>query len=335
MEAGDRVPADGRVVYSVQLSAQEAALTGESLPVHKITEALTAEGLPWGQKEHGVHGDGGGERKGPDGRHADRARDGAGKDRFHATARLGRKDTFTGPFGRTRTPTRLFCLGIVAVVFALGLWRGMAFIEILLTALSLAVAAIPEGLPAIVTVALALGVRRMAKRNALIRRLPSVETLGCASVICTDKTGTLTQNEMTVKYVWANEEFVNVSGVGYSPQGRFEQEGKVLNPEDHQELMMALKISVFMQQRAVRRGGRRLANHYGDPTEGSLIVAAAKAGLKKEDLEARYPLCGEVPFDSERKRMSMARQSPARGRECPFLSKGLWTLSWSAAVHLD
>ena len=174
-----------------------------------------------------------------------------------------------------------FCLGIVAVVFALGLWRGMAFIEILLTALSLAVAAIPEGLPAIVTVALALGVRRMAKRNALIRRLPSVETLGCASVICTDKTGTLTQNEMTVRCAWVNEEFVDVSGVGYSPQGRFEQEGKALNPEDHPELMMALKVSVLCNSARLGESDG-VWNIVGDPTEGCLIVAAAKGVSRKK-----------------------------------------------------
>ena len=310
LEAGDRIPADGRVTYSVQLSAQEAALTGESVSVRKITEALTAADLPLGDKKN-------------------MAFMGtvvvSGKGRMVVTqtgleTELGKIASMLQQGSEEKTPLQIrleelgrrlvyFCLGIVAVVFALGLWRGMAFIEILLTALSLAVAAIPEGLPAIVTVALALGVRRMAKRNALIRRLPSVETLGCASVICTDKTGTLTQNEMTVRCAWVNEEFVDVSGVGYSPQGRFEQEGKALNPEDHPELMMALKVAVLCN--SARLGESDGAwNIVGDPTEGCLIVAAAKAGLKKEALESRYPLAGEVPFDSDRKRMSVARQSP-------------------------
>ena len=310
LEAGDRIPADGRVVYSVQLSAQEAALTGESLPVHKTTEAMTAEDLPLGDKKN-------------------MAFLGtvvvSGKGRMAVTqtglaTELGKIASLLREGSEEKTPLQirleglgrrlvLFCLGIVAVVFVLGLVRGIGFIDILLTALSLAVAAIPEGLPAIVTVALALGVRRMAKRNALVRRLPSVETLGCASVICTDKTGTLTQNEMTVRCVWVNEKFVDVSGVGYSPQGGFEQDGKVLNPEEHPELMMALKVSVLCN--SAQLGGSDGAwNIIGDPTEGSLIVAAAKAGLKKEALEARYPLSGEVPFDSDRKRMSVARQSP-------------------------
>lgn len=310
LEAGDRIPADGRVTYSVQLSTQEASLTGESMAVHKVTEALLQKDFSLGDRKNMVFM-------------------GtvvvSGKGRMVVTqtgleTELGKIASMLQQGSEEKTPLQIrleelgrrlvyFCLGIVAVVFVLGLGRGMGFIDVLLTALSLAVAAIPEGLPAIVTVALALGVRRMAKRNALIRRLPSVETLGCASVICTDKTGTLTQNEMTVRCVWVNEEFVNVTGVGYSPQGRFEQEGKGLNPEDHQELMMALKISVLCNSAQLGESDGTW-QIIGDPTEGSLIVAAAKAGFKKEVLEARYPLAGEVPFDSDRKRMSVARQSP-------------------------
>lgn len=310
LEAGDRVPADGRVVYSVQLSVQEAALTGESMPVPKIIEAMTADDLPLGDKKNMAFM----------GTVVVR-----GKGRMVVTqtglaTELGKIASLLREGSEEKTPLQirleglgrrlvLFCLGIVVVVFVLGLARGIGFIDILLTALSLAVAAIPEGLPAIVTVALALGVRRMAKRNALIRRLPSVETLGCASVICTDKTGTLTQNEMTVRSVWVNEKFVDVAGAGYSPQGGFEQDGKGLDPEEHPELMMALKISVLCNnaQLGESDGAWQII---GDPTEGSLIVAAAKAGLKKEDLEAQYPLTGEIPFDSDRKRMSVARQSP-------------------------
>jgi len=308
LEAGDHIPADGRVIYSIQLSTQEAAMTGESAPVHKITEALAEENLSIGDRKNMVFM-------------------GtvvvSGKGRMVVTqtgleTELGKIASMLQEGSEEKTPLQIrleelgrrlvyFCLGIVAVVFALGLWRGMAFIEILLTALSLAVAAIPEGLPAIVTVALALGVRRMVKRNALIRRLPSVETLGCASVICTDKTGTLTQNEMTVRSIWVNERFVDVSGVGYIPEGNFEQEGKVLKPEDNDEFMMAFKIAVLCNNAELRESGG-MWQVIGDPTEGALLTAAGKASLQKKVLESQHAFLGEIPFDSERKRMSVLRQ---------------------------
>ena len=203
------------------------------------------------------------------------------------------------------------CLGIVSLVFAFGFLKGTPLIENFLISISLAVAAIPEGLPAIVTIALSIGVHKMAKRNALVRRLPSVETLGCTTVICTDKTGTLTQNEMTVRSIWVNNTFIDVTGIGYNPEGNFEINHLTINPKDIPELLMALKIGILCNGAELHQTHDHLKNWNitGDPTEGALLAAAGKANLFKQDLETENPLISEIPFDSERKRMSMARQT--------------------------
>lgn len=190
------------------------------------------------------------------------------------------------------------CLGIVAIVFILGILQGHSFLNILLIATSLAVAAVPEGLPAIVTIALAIGARKMAKRKALIRCLASVETLGCASVICTDKTGTLTKNEMSVRKLWANQEQIDVSEL-----------------ESQQVVLSACRIRRLLEIGILCNNAHLTQTEQGwhitgDPTEGALIVAAEKGGMKKRDLETTNPILGEIPFDSERKRMSVLRQTP-------------------------
>jgi Ca2+-transporting ATPase len=196
------------------------------------------------------------------------------------------------------------CLIIVVVVFALGLWRGVPLVEMFLTAVSLAVAAIPEGLPAVVTIALALGVRR-------IRKLPSVETLGSATVICTDKTGTLTQSEMTVRKIGFLDRIIDVSGDGYVPQGEFRLDGQPLGNED-EDLQLALKIAVLCNNSTLKQDGSDGSNWsiIGDPTEGALLAAAAKAGLWRDNLERDYSLVAELPFDSNRKRMSTVWRGP-------------------------
>jgi Ca2+-transporting ATPase len=306
LEAGDRIPADGRVVNSTQLSAQESALTGESVPVGKVTKKLDGE-LSLGDRKNTVFMG---------------TVITSGKGHMVVTdvalaTELGKIANMLSQGTEEKTPLQvrleqlgkrlvMICFGIVGLVFLMGLFRGKPVIEMILTSLSLAVAAIPEGLPAVVTVALALGVRKMAKRNALVRRLASVETLGCASVICTDKTGTLTQNEMTVTRIWLPSGEIHVTGVGYAPSGEFKRKDEKLHPENDPELTLALEIGVLCNSAELNdsKGAWQIA---GDPTEGAILTAAGKAGLEKQALESKHPLLGEIPFDSQRKRMSMLR----------------------------
>ena len=209
------------------------------------------------------------------------------------------------------------CFVLVGLVFVLQWLRGGTFVEVFLTAVSLAVAAIPEGLPAVVTIALALGVQRMVKRHALIRKLPSVETLGCATVICSDKTGTLTRNEMTVRAVYAGGRLFQVSGVGYEPRGEITLGGAAVSAEAEPELRETLTCGVLCNGANLLQDGGvwRIA---GDPTEGAILTVAAKRSLTKTDLEREHPLVEEIPFDSERKMMSMIRTVPG-GRLAAFV----------------
>lgn len=318
IEAGDHIPADGRFIRSFGLSTQEAALTGESVPIHKTADSFEAYDLSVGDKKNmGFLGT--------------VAVSGKGYMIVTETGiqtELGKIASLLRQGNEEQTPLQKrlqelglrlawLCLGIVFLVFTLGYLKGTPLIENLLISISLAVAAIPEGLPAIVTIALSIGVHKMAKRNALVRRLPSVETLGCTTVICSDKTGTLTQNEMTVRSIWVNHTFIDVTGIGYSPDGNFEINHITINPKDIPELLMTLKIGVLCNSAELYQTHNHLQNWNitGDPTEGALLAVAGKANLFRQDLENENPLLSEIPFDSDRKRMSMARQT----REGPVL----------------
>lgn len=312
IEAGDRIPADGRFIQSFGLSTQEAALTGESMPIHKTADSLEAFDLSVGDKKNmGFLG----------------TVAVSGKGYMIVTdigiqTELGKIASLLQQGSEEQTPLQKrlqelglrlvwVCLGVVSLVFGLGYLKGTPLIENLLISISLAVAAIPEGLPAIVTIALSIGVHKMAKRNALVRRLPSVETLGCTTVICTDKTGTLTQNEMTVRSIFINNTFVEVTGTGYNPEGNFEINHTKINPSHIPELLTALKIGVLCNSAELHQSQNHLKiwNIIGDPTEGALLAVAGKANLFKQDLENENPLLSEIPFDSDRKRMSMVRQT--------------------------
>ncbi|MDN3506531.1 MAG: cation-translocating P-type ATPase [Simkaniaceae bacterium] len=309
LEDGDIIPADGRVIYSAQLSTQEAALTGESLPIHKITTPLAKEDLPIGDRKNmGFMG----------------TNVLKGKGRLLVTetglsTELGKIASLLTEHKEEPTPLQVrlkklghhlvfFCLGIVLVVFLIGIVKGINFIDMLLIATSLAVAAVPEGLPAIVTIGLAMGVRKMVKRKALIRKLPSVETLGCTTVICTDKTGTLTRNEMCVRKIWIDDKWIDVQGSGYIPEGNIEMDASPIKMDDFPDLKRLLEIGVLCNSSNLNKTdqGWQIT---GDPTEGSLIVLAQKAGLNKQELEKNAPILKEFPFDSERKCMSILRKA--------------------------
>ncbi|MCF7899194.1 cation-translocating P-type ATPase [Candidatus Babeliales bacterium] len=309
LEAGDIVPADGRIIHSIQLAMQEASLTGESVPVIKNSDVLSKEELPIGDRKNMAF-------------MGTIVVRGKGTIIITQTARKTELGKIASMLSEEEEPTPLqvqlrhvgyqlvaICFGIVGMVFLFGILRGHGYVSMLLTSLSLAVAAIPEGLPAVVTVALAIGVRRMARKNAIIRRLMSVETLGCTSVICTDKTGTLTKNEMTVRKMWVNNKNFDVTGTGYEPEGQFLIDDQIIKTDDYddyQELFFALKIGVLCNNANLIQKNSQW-QIVGDPTEGALLVAAAKADLNKKDLEKGYPLQDEIPFDSDRKRMSMIR----------------------------
>jgi Ca2+-transporting ATPase len=229
-------------------------------------------------------------------------------------------------------------LVICGVIFLAGVLRGISVLEMFMTAVSLAIAAVPEGLPAVVTICLALGMQRMIQRHALIRRLPAVETLGSATVICSDKTGTLTQNEMTVVQVWADNTLLNVTGEGYRPEGEFMDRSEVVDPRGYPAVDLLLRGMLLCNDarleavEASDNGGRPSWRIAGDPTEGALVVLAAKAGYWKDEMERLQPRLAEIPFDSGRKRMTTIHPNE-RGGYIAFV-KGAPDIVLQHATHI-
>ncbi|MDR3551822.1 MAG: cation-translocating P-type ATPase [Clostridia bacterium] len=349
LEAGDRVPSDARLLESNDLQADESLLTGESLPVEK--------------------------NAGCDG--------GSGCDKVFMGTMItrGRAKAFTVATGmqtemghiagmltgieEEQTPLQkrldqlgkyiaVGCLLICTAVSVTGILRGERVLNMVITGISLAVAAVPEGLPAIVTIALALGVSRMLKRNALIRRLTAVETLGCATVVCSDKTGTLTENRMTVKRAVTPSHTCDVTGSGFEPEGSFIIDGRRASTGFFPDVTRALEIAVLCNNAEVRPSveGKGLFSRLGakkntlqpsgDPTEAALLIAAVKAGITAEGLARSYRRLDEIPFDSERKCMSVsveersgARLLLVKGAPDVILEKCGFVYKDGASVLLD
>ena len=306
LEAGDRIPADLRLIKSFGLKTQEATLTGESAPVEKQGAAVLPSDAGIAERVNMVF-------------MGTTAVAGKGVGIVAATGmntELGRIAGFLKTEKREPTPLQkrlaelgrvliAGCLVLVALIFALQLFHGETLARTFLIAVSLAVAAVPEGLPAVVTIALALGLQRMVKRNALIRRLASVETLGSVTVICSDKTGTLTRNEMTVTEIVAGEERYSVTGTGYAPEGRFiGVNGTPVDPRTEPDLALALRIGMWCNNARLQAptGDDKRWSILGDPTEGALVVAAKKAGMDRDSI---HTVAHEIPFDSNRKLMSL------------------------------
>jgi Ca2+-transporting ATPase len=306
LEGGDLVAADARLIETSVLHVNEAPLTGESQAVGKFIDTL-APATPLADRKNMVFL--GTSVTGGTGR-ALVVNTGMETELGHIAKLLE-----TAESGKTPLQHRLdrvgrallwACLGIVVLIFGLGLLRGIEPFELFLSAVSLAVAAIPEGLPAVVTVALALGVQRMIRRNALVRHLPSVETLGCAEVICTDKTGTLTLGEMTARKLITSENLYRLSGEGYSTEGTFFVGNTETLSTDNPELFALLRASAACNDAELTLIDNQ-PGVIGDPTEGALLVAAAKGNITRESVEAEMPRIATVPFDSDRKRMTIIR----------------------------
>jgi len=317
LQTGDRIPADARVIKDVNLKIDESSLTGESVPVQKSIEALPYE-TPEADRKNMVYAG---------------TAVAYGRGRVIVTA-TGMKTTFGGLAGllgtieRSRTPLQesldkfgrwigIATLVIVAFVAILGVFYGFPLLDMFIWGVALAVAAIPEALPAVVTVGLGLGVRRMVKRHALVRKLPSVETLGATNVICSDKTGTLTQNKMTVERIYVNGQVLKVTGSGYHPQGEFFK-GDEKVPADDDVHLRTLLLGYALCNDAGLFEVNGVWEITGDPTEAALVVAAAKAGLHKADLDQKYPRLGEIPFSSERKRMTTFNKLEAVSGSFPY-----------------
>ena len=326
LEAGNYVPADIRLIEAVNLRVEEASLTGESLPVQKNASVLLEQNVPLGDRKNTAfmgttisYG---------------RGRGVVTNTGMHTQLGLIAEMLSSVETEETPLQKRLDELGktlsiislvLVAIVFVVAVFNytdtnllfqspteyfelfSKEFTEAFIIAISLAIAAVPEGLPAVVTISLALGMREMVRHHALIRKLSSVETLGSATTICSDKTGTLTQNEMTVTQLWVDGSFVNLSGTGYIPEGKFSVDNKEIDFKNYPAVLTALWLGVLNNDSFIEKTGesdeQATYRVVGDPTEGALLVAAAKAGGFSEELGKAYPREGEVPFDSERKRM--------------------------------
>lgn len=309
LEAGNYVPADLRLVESVNLKIDESALTGESVPVEKDAEKVLNGEVPLGDRINCAF-------------MGTVVTYGRGKGIVVSTGmktEIGMIATMLESYEEEVTPLQkkleetgkvlgIASLVICGVVFLMGLFRGIPFLEIFMTAISLAVAAIPEGLPAIVTIVLALGLQRMVKRNAIIKKLHAVETLGSTTVICSDKTGTLTQNQMTATKIFTDGQFFSITGEGYRPFGDFYLNDKKVDPRSNPTLELLLKIGALCNDAKLEEVSQEQDSPswriLGDPTEGALVVAAAKAGLVTSELEKSEPRVKEIPFDSDRKLMT-------------------------------
>ena len=304
LHAGDKVAADARLIESANLQVDEAALTGESVAVEKNTEPLGREDLALGDRTNMVFA-------------GTIATYGRGRAVIVGTGmdtQFGQIATMLQSVESGKTPLQqnldkvgrvlaLAALVVVAAIVAMGMLRGQPLLEMFIFGIALAVAVVPEALPAVVTISLAIGVQRMAKRNALVRHLPAVETLGSTSVICSDKTGTLTRDEMTARKLYTPERTLAVAGSGYEPEGEFSLDGSAVEPSP-QETELLRAAALVSDAHLTRDDAHGDWHIKGDPTEGALIVAAAKAGLQKDDLDLQFPRIGEIPFTSETKRMT-------------------------------
>ena len=315
LESGDHVAADARVLEAVELKTNEAILTGESAPVNKDTLGLSVEAAISERRNtvftatHVVYG-----------------RGRAVVTSTGMNSEFGKIAEMVQTAEEEETPLQKkldkfakkiakVVVGVVILIFAIEVveaatqgFQVSSFIDAFMSAISLAISAVPEGLPAIVTVALALGAREFAKRNALVRKLSSAESLGAVTVICSDKTGTITKGEMTVRQVYAGGRVVEVSGVGYEPKGEFKCDGSVVALSGDERLLLTVG-SLCNNAQLRRKEGDGGWEIFGDPTEGALIVAAEKAGLSREALSVESPRVREVPFTSERKLMTTVHRN--------------------------
>jgi len=312
LHTGDRLPADARLIETINLQVEESALTGESVPVEKHTNALDQLDLPVGDRRNMVFAG----TSVAYGRGRALVVETAMQTEFGKIAQLLQ----TVETGKTPLQQNLDKVGtilaraafiVVAIIIVLGLVRGQPLIEMLIFGIALAVAVVPEALPAVVTISLAIGVQKMVKRNALIRRLPAVETLGSTSVICSDKTGTLTRDEMTVRRIFAGGELFSVSGSGYVPEGVFSKNGGAPTAPTPALRQLLIASTLASDTRMIQQPGGGW-DIKGDPTEGALVVAAAKAGIQKEAFDGAYPRVHEIPFSSETKRMTTIHQTDGK-----------------------
>jgi len=300
LASGSRVPADLRLIKTIELKADESMLTGESIPAEKITTVIPEDNLtPGDQKNMAFMGT--------------VVVNGRAKGVAVATGArtvLGQIARDVQELGVTKSPLQekidrfAHTIGIIvlvasALLFLIGILVGVSAKDMFMTAVAAAVATIPEGLPIVVTITLAIGVARMAKRNAIIRKLPAVETLGSTTVICSDKTGTLTKNEMTVQRAYDGSHIYELTGSGYEPQGDILEEGRHIKPAADADLLMLFRIGLLCNESDIYLEDEHCKVD-GDPTEGALIVSAMKAGLNPDEERERYPQLFIIPFESER-----------------------------------
>ena len=345
LQEGDRVPADGRLFEASNLKIEEAALTGESVPVSKKIDIIPDLETALADRKNMVFA-------------STLATFGRGKYMVTETAmktEVGKIATMISEAEEKATPLQKsleqfgsflgkLILVICALVIVLyGVRMEIVnptpeqvtahWLEALMAGIALAVAAIPEGLPAIVTTCLAIGVTKMAHKNAIIKKLHSVETLGCTTVICSDKTGTLTKNEMTVRTIWAGGKFYALSGSGYAPEGKFSLDGTDVDPLKNPDLEMTLRCGLLCNNAHLSQEERtKKWNTLGDPTEGCLITSAWKAGLEHNATYQKYPRVDEIPFDSSRKRMTTVNK--VDGKKIAFI-KGATEILLDLTTHIQ
>ncbi len=309
LRTGDKIPADGRLIEAVNLKTEEASLTGESVPIEKISDPIEGE-LSVGDRRNMVFM----------GTAAVYGRAKAMVTAIGMATEFGEIAAMLQEVEKRKTPLQInldrlgkwLVVAITSLILPLalvGIMRGHEILEMLVWGVALAVAAVPSSLPAVVVIALAIGVGRMVKRHALIRRLTAVETLGSTTFICSDKTGTLTQDQMTIRRIYVDGKLINVTGTGYEPKGEFYLDGKVVEPGQDIALETLLRASSLCNDTSLTSVDG-IWEVKGDPTEGALVVAAAKAGLWQKELNSQLPRIGEIPFSSETKRMTTVHQTP-------------------------
>jgi Ca2+-transporting ATPase len=321
LETGNYVPADTRLAEASNLRIEEASLTGESVPVEKKAEGALSPQAFLGDRHNMAY-------------MGTLVSYGRGRGLVVCTGmrtQFGLIAEMIQSYEEEQTPLQvkleqlgrwlgLGCLVICAIVFGVGIWEGRPILEMFLTAVSLAIAAVPEGLPAVVTICLAIGMQEMIRRHALIRKLPAVQTLGSATAICSDKTGTITQNEMTAVQAYADSSLLYITGEGYRPQGELQEDGRRAELRWYPSMRLLLQGGLLCSDAELEQiesddGEESTWHIVGDPTEGALVVAAAKADLLRERVEQGLPRVAEIPFDSERKRMTTIHQVLLDGTE--------------------